>query len=157
MTETPLTISLWAIDTFGERTALQRASRMFMETGELLSAVAYGRGEETRREAADVVITAVQLAPDIQVLEYLSHPLRHDIFCPEARVRGVAQIVGELLETAILKPDATPIWYRKEVGRLLRALDALCEGHLWEYVEEKMGVNRARTWSETATGHHQHT
>lgn len=62
MTESPLTIALWAHETFGEARPKVAAARANQEMAELLNAIALGNADKMGEEMADVIIVLYHLA-----------------------------------------------------------------------------------------------
>lgn len=62
MKETPLTIALWAQESFGEARPFVAAVRANQEMAELLTAISLGDVDKIGEEAADVIIVLYHLA-----------------------------------------------------------------------------------------------
>ncbi len=67
MKELQKSINEWSVSTFGIESALSRALRANIELAELLCALANGRGEEAKKEIADVAILILDVAEVLNV------------------------------------------------------------------------------------------
>lgn len=163
MTETQLSISLWAIETFGRpQKRATIASRAADELDELLDAPA----DRVPQELADVHIVLYQLANrlgidmDDEVSKHCNEITK--IFGLQTKdYHEVLDLADELMSALVeelLERDDYPRATGKliELCVVLRLIAVLHGINLHDEVNRKMAVNRARKWVTDGTGIGQH-
>jgi NTP pyrophosphatase (non-canonical NTP hydrolase) len=161
--ETQKKINQWGLETFGPCTPIEIAIRANVEMAELLSAVSNGAlGSEISEEAADVAVILLQATArwDITV-ELPPRDFKPEVD-PNTASIDVAAMAALQLAAAIQEvlSFGAPEQLTYRMASVFNCLVMLASRHgrgLSMEVDEKMRINRARTWERTKGGRFQHT
>jgi hypothetical protein len=154
--ETQKTIHEWAEATFGPSTALDRIIRCNVECGELLSAIHTGATREhVLGEIGDVQIIFDQVKHSVNMTYdpawsfALASPL-----CLAASINSAMSRLVVLLDEFDdpLLIDSTMCEIQDDLAQLATVLQV----DLRQCVDDKMKINRARTWKRLESGRFQH-
>lgn len=130
--ETQQTITDWVVQTFGQNGPMGRACRMNVEVAELMEKLA-GTDPHLRRLVKEQVALAERISERHHWLQAQG----------DERADQVDDVEGAAEECA-------------DVFIILVQVASALGGSLQVAVDQKMGVNRRRTWSRTPGGRHQH-
>lgn len=163
MTETQTTIADWAAETFGpSKGPLATLLRANEEMSELLRAVYSEDWTAARLEVADVLIVLCRWSEadgsDLMKAgeDYLSAVAHVPDYFGRSNL-DVAICMNGLLADEIADSIAERSWSRlRGVSACAQVLAGKLGFDLWEAIEAKMEVNRARTWArnDDGTGYH---
>lgn len=160
--ETPESILAWGRDTFGENSALDILVRANIEMAELVSAVSCGAAVElVAMEMADVDIVCAQGAAILGINPRIDPEGEHVVVGSLMSLALVAQSALSEIMSYVHLGDAA---YEQSIADLyednlywaLRQLAQRLGVDLQEKRDEKMAINRARSWGKTPEGHFQH-
>src|SRR6266404_473025 len=168
MTETQSTISEWAEATFGPAGSnLRCATRANEEMAELLRELALDdRSPKAPDEAADIAIVLCRLAQRMKFSLTDETAKRSYEFFPR-RTSGVSAAIsanremGRLLSRLEIEDDHPQAAQQAAhaAGGVILWLVRLLQisgSDLWQEVDRKMAINRARTWHLDGSGHGYH-
>lgn len=132
LTENQDTITDWGRQTFGEHPPMGMAARMNVEVAELMEKLA-GSDPQLRRLVKEQIALAERISERHHWLQARG----------DERADEVEDVEGAAEECA-------------DVFIVLAQVASCLGGSLQVAVDQKMGVNRRRTWSRTPGGRHQH-
>lgn len=155
--ETQKTITEWAEATFGKTTALDRLVRCNVEAAELISAIHNGASLDIiRSELADVYIIF------LQVREALGYREPVDLYDgihgePELEAAELCERLGAMMTTMLSRH--APRRYPQQVFNIESCIKLIARSlsvDLQAAVDDKMRINRARSWQRLSSGRFQH-
>lgn len=157
--ETQRTILDWGFTTFGESEVLDILVRANIEMAELVSAVQCGAElKYVEKELADVDIVCCQAAEILGVSADIATPAKENSLTPTRWAMGLNCSLADLMEAVSLNARTELLGSLLEsVYYHLRQLAATFSVDLQVQRDEKMKINRARSWGRTPEGHFQHT
>jgi hypothetical protein len=178
--ETPQSISLWSVSTFGSVPLVAIAARMGMEVSELLTGLTSALGKSIlddqrdalQMECADINIMLSQLCEHLKVpKDHWDGAIEVAQTMPSLTRLGLASNINRhvsWLIDSLLASEEVPKRKLDNLGQdlvrhhvlliriqLLR-VTTLLGADLQAVTNEKMAINRNRTWAKTATGRMQH-
>lgn len=168
--ETQSSIALWGRETFGTYSALTMASRMNVETAELVSILTHqpDNWEEITaeqralitEELADVFIVLVQVMEIRKRQDWQPKALvRNQFRYPHTLAADIALWSAQLIYEMRLSASTDGFAACHTAANLLGCLQAACaclDADLQQAVDAKMTINRSRQWRRTEAGRHQH-
>jgi hypothetical protein len=159
--ETQQTIDEWARGTFGEAEPVGIAVRANVEAAELLSAVSCKAADsEIAEEVADVAIILLQATARWEVEVRLPPSNYAPDDNPNISSIDFASMVSFQLSASIMETlqfGPVPVHRFAIIFDVLSLLASRHGRGLLTEIENKMNINRERTWEKTKAGHFQHT
>lgn len=156
--ETPATILAWGTATFGEPDLLGILVRANLEMAELVSAVSCEADREViAMELADVDIVCSQAAAILGIDPNITDR-DHVAVGPIVAAALVANVsLGDIMCRVMVQEHSEQLYDSfRELYWALRQLAIRCDVDMQERRNQKMAINRRRTWGKTPEGHFQH-